>query len=167
MGVQPTFFLLMALVLASCKPGTEQAIQTEQITFTKEGELSIWEGETTKIKADFDIEFAESPYETGTGLMYRASMEENQGMLFIFPEVAVHNFYMKNTEFSLDILFIDRDQKIVSLGKNTVPFDEGGISSQYPIKYVLEINGGLSDRLGLGVGDSISFSRKPSALDFP
>lgn len=154
-----TSLFLFVLVLISCKTETKEAIQTESITFTKEGELSVIEPNAERIKASFDIELAETPYETQTGLMYRASMEESQGMLFIFPDVTVHSFYMKNTEFPLDIIFIDEDLNIVSFQKNAKPFDENGLSSTFPIKYVLEINAGLSDRLGLSVGDRISYTR--------
>jgi len=153
------FFIFSALVLVACRSETKEAISTEDIRFVKEGELSVIGPGTTAVKARFDIEIAETPYETQTGLMYRSSMEEQQGMLFIFPELAVHSFYMKNTEIPLDILFIDGDLKIASIQKNTRPFDERGLSSQVPIQYVLEINAGLSDALDLVPGDSISYSR--------
>ncbi len=153
------FPFILVLVLVSCKTEPKNAIQTESITFSKEGELSVIDPKTEQIKASFEVELAETPYETQTGLMYRASMEESQGMLFIFPDVTVHSFYMKNTEFSLDIIFIDENLNIVSFQKNAKPFDENGLSSIFPIKYVLEINAGLSDRLGLAVGDRISYTR--------
>jgi hypothetical protein len=86
-------------------------------------------------------------------------MEKNQGMLFIFPNEAMHSFYMKNTEFPLDIIYIDANQKIASFQKNAQPYDESGLTSKVPIKYVLEVNAGLSDEMGLQVGDSISFTR--------
>lgn len=150
-------FFLFALALVSCKSETKEAIRTEDIAFAKEGELSVLG--PTDVKARFDIEFAESPYETQTGLMYRSSMERDQGMFFIFPDLRVHSFYMKNTEIPLDIIFIDGNLKVVSIQKNAKPYDEKGLSSQFPIKYVLEINAGLSDAWGLVVGDSISYTR--------
>ncbi|NAY93053.1 DUF192 domain-containing protein [Muricauda sp. JGD-17] len=154
------FVFLFVLMLASCKTENKKEIKTETISFTKEGDLTIFQSETDSIITKFDIEVAESEYETQTGLMYRQSMDQNQAMLFIFPDVEVHSFYMKNTEFPLDIIYIDENLRIASFQKNAQPFDETGLSSQVPVKYVLEINAGLSDSIGLQVGDSIAFTKK-------
>jgi len=80
-------------------------------------------------------------------------------MLFIFPDVAMHSFYMKNTEIPLDLIFIDENFKIVSFQKEAKPYDETSLSSQVPIKYVLEINAGLADQWGLVIGDRITYER--------
>ncbi len=155
-----TYCVLCFLLTISCKEERKQEIKTETISFTKEGELSIFKSTTDSIIANFDIEIAETEYETQTGLMYRESMEENQGMLFVFDDVARHSFYMKNTQIPLDIIYLDENRKIASFQKNTKPFDETGLPSQVPIKYVLEINGGLSDKLGMQIGDSIAYIKK-------
>lgn len=146
-------------MLISCKTESKREIKTETVAFKKEGDLSILKVGTDSIISNFDIEIADTDYETQTGLMYRSSMEKNQGMLFIFPNEAMHSFYMKNTEFPLDIIYIDGNQKIASFQKNAQPYDESGLTSKVPIKYVLEVNAGLSDEMGLQVGDSISFTR--------
>ena len=151
--------LVFAIVLVSCKTESKQALKTETISFTKEGELTVLSTETDSIKANFDIEIAETEYETQTGLMYRKSMKEDRGMLFIQPTESLQYFYMKNTEIPLDIIYIYTGMKIVSFQKNAEPFNEYTLPSNAPAKYVLEINAGLSDQLGLQVGDSISFSR--------
>lgn len=151
------FILTSVLFFISCKGENKTEIKTETIDFTKEGELSIFKKDSLLI--NLDIELAETDYETQTGLMYRESMEENEGMLFIFPEESVHSFYMKNTTLPLDIIFIDNDLKIASFQKNTIPLNETGLSSQVPIQYVLEVNSGLADQWNLALGDSISFMR--------
>jgi len=149
----------VVLILVSCKSESKQAIKTETVSFTKEGELTILSEESEAIKASFEIEIAESEYETQTGLMYRKSMKENRGMLFIQPTESLQYFYMKNTEIPLDIIYIDSGMKIVSFQKNAQPFNEDTLPSNVPARYVFEINAGLSDKLGLQVGDSISFTR--------
>lgn len=151
--------LITLCIVVSCKTETKKEIKTENIRFSKEGELTISSSKNDSTLVQFDIEIAETEYETQTGLMYRDSMSENQGMLFIFNDVAMHSFYMKNTHISLDIIYIDENLKIASFQKNAKPFDETGLSSGIPIKYVLEINGGLSDKIGLAVGDSISYNK--------
>ncbi|RYC53410.1 hypothetical protein DN53_04100 [Flagellimonas olearia] len=152
--------VLFVLTVISCKTQNKKEIKTATIEFKKEGELSILQRETDSLLVHFDIEIADTDYETQTGLMYRESMEQNQGMLFIFPDVAMHYFYMKNTEIPLDIIYIDDARKIASFQKNARPNDETSLSSEVPIKYVLEVNAGLSDTLGIQVGDSIAFTKK-------
>ncbi|UII78659.1 DUF192 domain-containing protein [Flagellimonas sp. CMM7] len=155
-----TILFIPVLLLQSCKTESKKEIKTEAISFTKEGVLTILKQETDSILTHLDIEIAESEYETQTGLMYRESMQDNQGMLFIFPDVAMHSFYMKNTQIALDIIYIDENLKIASFQKNAQPFNETGLSSKVPVKYVLEINAGLSEKLELDIGDTISFTKE-------
>tara|TARA_R110002051_G_scaffold255120_2_gene314237 strand:- start:77211 stop:77705 length:495 start_codon:yes stop_codon:yes gene_type:complete len=152
--------MVVALLVFSCKEEHKKTIATQSIDFTHEGDLTIFLNASDTIKTKINIEFAETDYETQTGLMYRKGMDNNQGMLFIFPDERMHSFYMKNTEFPLDIIYIKENLKIASFQENAQPLNETGLSSQVPIKYVLEINGGLAQELGLSIGDSISFSRK-------
>lgn len=135
-------------------------VKKEPVVFQKEGELRVFRIPGDSLLANWNIEIAESDYEVETGLMYRAGMEDDQAMLFIFPDEAVHYFYMKNTEFPLDILFIKSDKRVGSIQKNAKPYDENSLSSVVPIRYVLEINAGLSDKLGIKVGDSVAFDRQ-------
>ena len=151
--------LVLLLFLVSCKTESKQEIKTETVTFTKEGQLTITQNESGSVIAQLDIEIADTEYETQTGLMYRESMNDSQGMLFVFKDVAEHSFYMKNTLFSLDIIYIDANLKIASFQKNTTPFDEKSLPSGVPVQYVLEVKGGLADRWGLQVGDQIEFKR--------
>ena len=150
-------FIMACLAFFSCKEKAKNEIVTEQVSFTKEGELTVFKNESNN--ANFDIEIAESEYETQTGLMYRKSMKNKEAMLFIFPDEAIHAFYMKNTEFPIDIIFIDGNFKIATIHKNAIPFDEASLSSRVPIKYVLEINAGLSEEFNIVEGDSIAFKR--------
>lgn len=145
-------------VLTSCKETNKKAMETQAIRFEKEGELIIYKKDNTSNIA-LDIEIADTDYETATGLMHRDHMEEHQGMLFIFPDVAVHDFYMKNTKIPLDIIFIDAQLKIASFQKNAVPMDETSLSSKIPVQYVLEVNAGLIDQWSLQVQDSIAFKK--------
>jgi len=154
--------VILAVVLyAGCKENTSnQNINlTKEVTFTKHGELSLLKAETDSVVASFDIEIADDEYKTQTGLMYRSSMEENHAMLFIFPNEQMRSFYMKNTEFSLDILYFDANKKLINLHEKTQPFNEGSLPSSAPAKYVLEINGGLSEQWNLEAGDYMEFSR--------
>lgn len=153
--------LLLGFIItfSACKKSQKKVVTTTPVTFTKEGELSIYNGKTDSLTAKLSIEIADSDYETQTGLMYRESMDANQGMLFIFPEEAMRSFYMKNTKIPLDIIYIDREKRIVSIQKNAQPFDESGLPSTAPAQYVLEVNAGLTDQWNVTQGDSIEYTK--------
>lgn len=151
----------LAYVLPAFFSGKEQEtvtfseIKEVEIEFTKEAEVSIFkQGELVR---KIDIELADTPNERALGLMYRKGMDENQGMFFIFKEEEPRSFYMKNTEFSLDIIYLNKDLQIVSIVKRAKPYDESSMPSEAPAMYVLEINGGLSDKWGIDVGDNITY----------
>ncbi|MGB7392996.1 MAG: DUF192 domain-containing protein [Pricia sp.] len=152
-------FLAIA-ILSSCKDNPKKVIKTTEVAFEKEGNLTIFASESDSIITSLDIEIADNDYETETGLMYRKGMADDQGMLFVFPDQTMHSFYMKNTEFPLDIIFIKNDLKIASFQENAQPLSESSLSSRVPIQYVLEINAGLVKEWGLKVGDSISYSKE-------
>lgn len=151
--------LSMMLQSYSCKETSENKSLTKEVSFTKEGELTLKKATNDSIVAILDIEFATTEYETQTGLMYRRSMRNDRGMLFVFENEIRRSFYMKNTEFALDIIFVNSDHEIVSIQKNAKPFDKSSLASEAPAKYVLEINAGLSDQWGLEAGDLIEFSK--------
>lgn len=151
--------LSMMLQSYSCKETSENKSLTKEVSFTKEGELTLKKATNDSIVAILDIEFATTEYETQTGLMYRRSMQNDRGMLFVFENEIRRLFYMKNTEFALDIIFVNSDHEIVSIQKNAKPFDKSSLPSDAPAKYVLEINAGLSDLWGLEAGDLIEFSK--------
>ncbi len=153
------YFLFMVGFLtlqSACKETDKNTVKKVEVAFAKEGELSIYKAKTDSLTVQLNIEIADTDYETQTGLMYRNAMEEQQGMLFIFPEASMHSFYMKNTQIPLDILFIDKNLKIASIHKNAEPYSEASIPSKVPVQYVLEINAGLTAKWGLAIGDSIS-----------
>ena len=146
----------MLLPVLNCKEDKSIKVEAKVVvSFKKEGVLKIRKSDS--IIKTLDIEIADNEYETQTGLMYRTTLEVNHGMLFIFPDVQLRSFYMKNTKIPLDIIYIDETKTIVSFQKNAKPFDETSLTSDAPAKYVLEINGGLSDTWQLSVGDRIEF----------
>lgn len=129
----------------------EIEITPQDIDFTRDGEVSIFKNDS--LIQTIEVEFAKNDEERALGLMYRSSMDEHQGMWFIFPEEAPRSFYMRNTEIPLDIIYLDKDKKVVSIAKNARPYDETSLPSEKPAMYVLEINGGLSDKWGIEKDD--------------
>ncbi|CAH8283935.1 hypothetical protein EV196_103399 [Mariniflexile fucanivorans] len=147
---------ILVLSVFACKEDKKTISQTD-ISFKKEGALTIFKlADSTEI--NLDIEIADTDFDIQTGLMYRDSMKENQGMLFVFDDVTERYFYMKNTKIPLDIIYLNEGKKIVSFQKNAKPMDETSLPSNVPAKYVLEVNAGLADAWSLAVGDSINYT---------
>ncbi len=145
-------------IIASCADEAKNtSIETDEIQFTKEGELFLLKAEDTL--QQLDIEFAETSYEQQTGLMYRKSMEANQGMLFVYSEEGMHSFYMKNTYIPLDLIFFGKDSSIVSFQENAKPLDETSLPSKVPAQFILEVNAGKVKQWNLAEGDKMIISR--------
>jgi uncharacterized protein len=128
----------------------------EEYMFKKEGELVIADS-TGSPKIKIDIEIADTDFDRQLGLMMRKSMEENQGMLFIFPGEEVQSFWMRNTFIPLDMIFINADKSIVNIRKNTQPLSDNSYASSAPAQYVLEVNAGFTDKYNITEGDKISY----------
>jgi len=146
-------------IFINCKE-EKQSTSSDKVVpvFKKEAVLKLIKSDSDSIIKTLDIEIANNEYETQTGLMYRTKLEANHGMLFIFSDMQMRSFYMKNTKIPLDIIYIDENNTIVSVQRNAKPFDETALPSEAPAKYVLEINAGLFDEWQLEVGDTIDFS---------
>lgn len=104
-------------------------------------------------------EIADTPAKRELGLMFRRSLPEDQGMLFLFGPERVIEMWMKNTYISLDMIFIASNGTVVSIAKDTEPFSESIISSGSPASAVLEVNAGVARRLSLKVGDKVVHPR--------
>ncbi|MDT0684768.1 DUF192 domain-containing protein [Autumnicola psychrophila] len=150
-------FFFFGILFTGCKSDSEQpeSIETEPIVFTKEAELYLIKPEGDTIQK-IDIELADDDYERETGLMYRESMEEHQGMLFVYDIESPRIFYMKNTYFPLDLIFYNSDSTAVSFQENAQPLNEDHLRSGEAAQYVLEINAGLVERWNIEEGDTFS-----------
>lgn len=104
----------------------------------------------------FQVEIADEPQERSRGLMFRRDMAKEHGMLFDYGEEQPASFWMQNTYIPLDMLFIKADGTVESIAERTTPMSQRSVPSEGPVRYVLEINGGLSDELGIEVGDKVS-----------
>jgi uncharacterized protein len=105
----------------------------------------------------YTAELAITPTEQATGLMFRKSLSDDAGMIFLFPEGQIASFWMKNTLIPLDMVFIRRDGSIESIAENTVPYSETPVSSKGVVTAVLELRGGLTRDLGIKPGDKVSW----------
>ena len=99
----------------------------------------------------FDLEVAKTPEQHEIGLMKRDSMPENHGMIFVFEDEHMLEFWMKDTRIALDIIYVDGSGKIVSVAQMR-PYDLSTVSSQVPAQYAIELNAGMIQKLGLRTG---------------
>ncbi len=104
----------------------------------------------------YEVEIAADPIRRERGLMFRQELGEREGMLFVFEREEKHPFWMKNTPIYLDILWMNPAGEIVGISENTPPCVAESCPSYAPdglAKYVLEIAGGQTRKIGARLGD--------------
>ena len=149
----PRFVPPILLVLTLLVPGAFPALAAD------DGSLRIHTGDG-KVHV-FSVELARTDAEREYGLMNRPSMAADHGMLFDFGKDEPIYMWMKDTLIPLDMIFIDRSGKIVGIAARAVPESTEIIPSPGPIRAVLEVNGGVADRLGLKIGDRVEHPMFP------
>ena len=113
---------------------------------------------TASGKHPIEVELANTPETRETGLMNRDNMADNTGMLFDFGESRFVSMWMKNTLIPLDMLFLDDKGIVTNIAVNARPLSLDIISSQGPVHYVLELNGGAAAAYGAKPGDRLLHS---------
>jgi len=159
--------LTMTGLLVFMKPGSKKPVSTVMPAETKTAEtVPVFrnDGQLTFRKAGngadivtIDVEIADEEPERIQGLMYRDSMAENQGMLFLFPREEPMAFWMKNTRIPLDIIYLNADRKIVDIVRDTKPFSLDQLPSHAPDQFVVEVNAGFTAKYRIKVGEYIHF----------
>lgn len=159
------YFILSSLLEKPVVPdkNIQKKMETKQEKpeppFKKQGELEFLKAGSKKVISKIDIEIAENDSARMMGLMFRKSMEENRGMVFIFDKADIQSFWMKNTIIPLDLIYVSDKMEIVTIIKNAKPFSLESRPSTKPAQYVVEVNGGYTDKLGINTGDYIKFQK--------
>jgi uncharacterized membrane protein (UPF0127 family) len=166
-AVAGTVLLIIALIaVLTYQPSNKPApiiqppttTQTGAYEFVKQGEVRFQTAKQDFISA-IDVELAQDESKRQLGLMYRDKLAENQGMLFIFEGDEERAFWMKNTVLSLDMIFVNSKDEIVTIHKNTTPYSEQSYASTKPAQFVVEVNAGYTDRHKISIGDHIVWNR--------
>ena len=103
----------------------------------------------------FEVELALNDAQRSRGLMYRKQLGAYEGMLFDFYQEMPVSFWMKNTLIPLDMIFIAADGTVKHVHANAVPLSTDAVPSRFPVRAVLEINGGSAALLGIKPGDKV------------
>ncbi|HEY1435203.1 MAG TPA: DUF192 domain-containing protein [Thermoanaerobaculia bacterium] len=114
--------------------------------------------------AVYRLELARTPEEQALGLMYRESLPERAGMIFLFDAADLHRFWMKNTMIPLDMIWMDESGKVIYVSANTPPCKADPCATygpESPARQVLEIAGGLAARENITAGSTLKFMDIP------
>lgn len=155
--------ILLALicfsVVSACKSSDNKkgtSSNDQGPTFNYSHPLSFLSGKDsviTKVK----VAIADTPEKRDAGLMNVRDLPEYDGMLFIFKKPQPLSFWMANTPLPLDIIFIDKDYKIVRIYHSTTPYSKNELSSGSPAQYVVELNGGFCINHDVTEGMKVKF----------
>lgn len=106
----------------------------------------------------YQVERALTPSEQQRGLMNRTKLEPKTGMIFLFFPIRVARMWMKNTLIPLDMVFFDRQGRVIGVHYNAIPHDETTISSIRPVAGVLEINAGEAKKYRIEPGSVLDLT---------
>ncbi|KQZ99501.1 hypothetical protein ASD64_14240 [Mesorhizobium sp. Root157] len=106
----------------------------------------------------FSVEIADETAERAAGLMFRETMPDDRGMLFVFEETRPIGFWMKNTPMPLDLIFIGPDGRVKAIMPGE-PYSEAAISPGQPVRYVLELKAGTAAKQGISDGVLVKHPR--------
>lgn len=137
--------LVIIVIILLFKGGLLGAIEKNQVCFQK---------------GCVEVEIARTQTERYRGLQFRSSLGGDQGMLFIFPDIKRHSFWMKDTLIPLDIIWLDESRHAVYMLENVPVCKEEPCPIYTPsheARYVLEINAGRASSLNIKEGDSADF----------
>ncbi len=158
----------MAALLVACSPqaaesptatasaGAIAAARTHPVSGLEIIPVTITsvDGTSHVIAAEYAVEAPDQ----GRGLMFRAEMGADEGMLFDYED-SPHtlSFWMRNTVIPLDLVFIDTERRVLNIAANAQPYSEERIVSAGVAGAVLELNGGRAAELGIAPGDKIAW----------
>lgn len=108
---------------------------------------------TDELKYELTVDVAKTPEQQARGLMFRP--EIHRGMVFLYDQERPVSFWMKNTFVPLDMVFFDKEGKVVKIVQNAEPLSEKSIPSEVPVAGVLELAGGAGVQYGIKIGDTI------------
>ncbi len=158
MGKYKIFLFIFGLVLISISLFVILNLNNTDNTVKEESDYAL----LSINNLDLKLEIADEPHEQQIGLMNRNNINEgslvanSEGMIFIFEDETPRTFWMKNTYVTLDIIFLDKDKRVLNIEKDTLVNQTSEVySSRGNSMYVIELEGGRSDEIGIKVGDRI------------
>lgn len=149
------FLVAMSVIAGDWTPGSLRVAQAQGVGLETEFPAAPLELVTSTGRHAFTVEVARTSRQRAQGLMFRRSLAENRGMLFVYPTSHVIGMWMRNTYIPLDMIFLDDGGKVVSYHERAVPESLRTITSGVAASAVLEVPGGTVERLGVRRGDRV------------
>jgi uncharacterized membrane protein (UPF0127 family) len=151
------FIPVLILVVGACAASAQFLRPHEPFDSTKAQTLPLEPGAivTAETEHVFQFEFANTDRSRQIGLMHRAEIAPDRGMLFDFARNRMVGMWMRNTFIPLDMLFLSDKGEVVTIAENTIPHNETPISSRVRVRAVLELKAGTVERLGIKTGDRV------------
>lgn len=151
--------VLIIAITAAVASGLAPKVQTPTPPISSDSSLlSLTDLDSINLKYKekvINLEVARSESKQQQGLMNRTELSEDSGMIFIFDKESQQTFWMMNTLISLDIIYLNKDMKVVSIAKSTKTNQtEEVYPSNFPAQFVVEMNGGWSQKNDLKVGEN-------------
>lgn len=145
------FTMTLSLLFAGCASAQEDP--NDKVDFGPYAPLTITRDEQTLFTGS--VQLADDPVERARGLMFREDMPKTNGMIFDFDGSHTAHMWMKNTYIPLDMIFLSRSGKVVTIATDAQPRSLRVISSQVPVAAVLEVNAGIVKEFGIQRGDQV------------
>lgn len=143
-------FATLLIVLAGCgtKPVTEEDFGTQTVGLPNGKQVRV--------------EVMVTQAQLMRGMMFRDSLAPDRGMLFIHGKPGLVSYWMYQVRIPLDIIWMDSSRRIVEISASTPPCKTAATGcpsygGHYPAQYVLELAGGMAEKYGLKVGDTLRF----------
>jgi uncharacterized protein len=153
--------LALLVLFARLEPLRAQSagVPLELATYPRT-ELTITPPQPAKAHS-FRVWVADTPQRAEQGLMFVSDLPESQGMVFPLQPPRLESMWMKNTYIELDMLFIDANGRVTKIIERAHPLSLEPLSSSAPVAAVLELKGGAAAKLGLKIGDTVSWKPPP------
>ena len=135
--------LFSAITATANDDGNQSVVATDFAVI----EIAVRPGKQ-RAPISFTVKLAETEAEQRHGLMFTPYLPEQHGMLFVFETDSPRTFWMKNTQIPLDMLFFASDGRLVNIVHSAVPFSLTTRNSAGPARFVLELNGGVANKIG-------------------
>ena len=145
------FLLLYSIVISGCN-GQPGASLNDEFYALPVGDTIV------------NVEIVDTPDERRVGLMFRESMPDDHGMLFVFEHERVLSFWMKNTRIPLSLAYITKDGTIAHI-VHMEPYDQRSHTSNCAVQYALEVNQGWFKEHGVEVGDKVELPDKTTMME--
>ena len=159
----PLFLLAFLLGCGTDAPKAPDTPDVDEvhvdIPFRMDGSLTM--SRDGEVYQSIAIEIADNDSTRERGLMQRDGLPKDSGMLFIFDSESEQGFWMANTRIALDLIFVRSDGQVQSISKYIQPMRLETVPSQGPAQYVLEVEAGYTDSVGLIEGDILEWTRTP------